>query len=102
MKLTDLDPQWILWDAKGWTHEKNLRRVGVRFDCPHCKNTQICVLFLNSVDGHPSAPNDDKIPGNSGGNRWARSGLEFVDMSLSPRIDAPGHWHGFVTGGEVI
>ena len=35
---------------------------------------------------------------------WAvASGEGFVDLSLTPSVDASkaGHWHGFITNGEV-
>ena len=34
---------------------------------------------------------------------WHMSGNDFSDMSITPSIDASisGHWHGFITGGEV-
>jgi hypothetical protein len=34
---------------------------------------------------------------------WTRSGETFENMSFSPSVDASasGHWHGYVTDGEV-
>lgn len=95
MKLTDFSPEWI--------HQRGKRVVGVRFQCPCCRNTQICILFLNPPDGGPQQPNDDQFVGNNWGNRWARSGLTFDDLSLSPSVDASstGHWHGHLIDGEL-
>lgn len=121
MKLLDLQPQWIYqkYGAYG-------RIVGVRFQCPKCRGCQIAVLFLNPPDGGPSQPPDENFCGNHGGRRWARSGLEFNELSISPSIDASivlrqnyktdegfeaarrscteggsSHWHGFLTHGEI-
>lgn len=96
MRLTELNPQWIM--------QRHKRVVGVRFQCPCCRETQICILFLNPPDGGPSQQNDETFCGNNWGNRWARSGLSFEDLTLSPSVDASstGHWHGHLTNGEVI
>lgn len=34
---------------------------------------------------------------------WAITGRDFETISVHPSIDASaaGHWHGFITGGEV-
>lgn len=126
MRLLDLEPKWVRHDPK-WVYEKNLRTIGVRFQCPSCRSTQISVLFLNPPDNYPSAPNDNSIPGNNGGKRWARSGLKFEDLTLTPSVDASQvrresyetdeafifanrlcldggarHWHGFIRDGEVV
>jgi hypothetical protein len=97
-RLSDLDPKWIRHDPK-WNYEKNQRPLGLRFKCPLCLDTQLCVLFLNPVDGGPPAPNDASIPGNDSGRRWARSGMEFEEMSLSPSLDVPGHGHWWLRDG---
>lgn len=95
MKLVDLSPEWI--------HQRHKRVVGVRFSCPHCRETQIQVLFINPPDGGPAQKDDPEFAGNNWGHRWARSGLSFDDLSLSPSVDASasGHWHGWVLHGEV-
>lgn len=121
MKLTELDPVLI--------SVKKRPGVGIRFQCPLCKDTQIAVLFLNALDGFPSVPDDKEACGNNGGKRWSRSGLTFEDMSLHPSIDATtkrgsypegaegdvqfaaanrpcteggsNHWHGYLLHGEI-
>ncbi len=37
------------------------------------------------------------------GTHWTRAGETFDLLSLAPSVDASksGHWHGFVTNGEV-
>jgi hypothetical protein len=34
---------------------------------------------------------------------WQRTGETFDDLTLTPSIDASpsGHWHGYVTNGQV-
>ena len=115
MKLTDLEPQWIL---------RGDRAVGIRFLCPindgngpHLEGHSVCVLFANPADGGNAHHDDDGCPGNNNGHRWARKGDAFETLTLSPSIDCttsekcakPSHercshthcWHGFVTDGEI-
>ena len=59
------------------------------------------VWFANPIDGGPPAP-PDIMPK----PRWQRTGDTFETISLSPSIDASsadcgGHWHGWITNGEV-
>ena len=56
----------------------------LRFDCPHCRNTQMVVPL-------------------TGDGAWTMTG-EFPDsVTLTPSVDTSkhGHWHGLVTNGEV-
>lgn len=95
MKLTDLEPRW-------WADEPGRTGMGITFLCPHCKKQRLGVAFSNPIDGgkpehlvHPytigSAP------------EWNRSGDTFDTLTLTPSIDASkhGHWHGFITNGEI-
>jgi hypothetical protein len=36
-------------------------------------------------------------------NTWTMGGQTFEDLTLTPSIDvsAAGHWHGFITNGDV-
>lgn len=110
MRLIDLEPEWI----KGGYLRHG---VGIRFKCPSCKGLYLPILFLNPIDGGRPIVNDPNQLGNCGGNRWARSGTSFDDLTLSPSIDASraggvigrpctesggsSHWHGFILDGEV-
>ena len=91
MKLTDLDPRWVA-DGDG-------RRIGVSFICPHCKPSggdyRLAVGFANPIG---SGPADDGWH-----VHWQRAGEAFETLTLAPSIDASksGHWHGFITNGEV-
>ena len=84
MRLVELSPRWVV---------KEGRRVGVSFLCPHCKDDRLHVFFANPADGGPPA----------GHPAWDRTGASFDEMTLRPSLDASssGHWHGFLTRGEV-
>lgn len=99
MKLTDLDPRWAC-DADiviGGTkrHFEGRTGMAVSFDCPHCRNTRLAVWFANPIDGLP--PTDDAE------HLWRRTGETFEALTLTPSVDASkhGHWHGFITNGEI-
>ena len=97
MRLIEINPRWIA------SAERKPRRIGLSFDCPHCRTQRLAVLFGPSYveylpDGHTVARgwNSEHI--------WAMVGNDFDDISLSPSIDtgASGHWHGFISNGEVV
>lgn len=101
VKLSELEPEWLHFGASFG--------VGIRFLCP-CKKmglaehqNQLTVLFLNTLAGAHSVEDNEAIPGNNGGQRWARSGLTFEDLTLSPRIDAShsGCWTGEIIEGVL-
>lgn len=100
MKLTELEPRWSGFPSI---------ITGVTFLCPHCKTQRLGVHFNPPID-----PDGwwDKIarPTYIDINVWTRiSGETFDTLTLTPSIDAsesgrinfPGHWHGFITNGEV-
>jgi hypothetical protein len=92
MRLVDLDPHWM-------TTGDGRHGMGVNFDCPHCGGDQrLGVWFANPVDGGPPAsPEQGPAP------RWQRTGDTFETLSLTPSInaEASGHWHGWITAGDV-
>ena len=89
MRLADLDPGWF-------STESGRRGQGIHFLCPHCKNTHIIVLFSNPIDGGPASIGEDLCK-----PRWLRTGDTFDTLTISPSINSPGHWHGWVKNGEV-
>jgi hypothetical protein len=118
MKLTDLDPHWVLisrWDTPdGVQHftngDRSLRHGGgISFMCPvhtklctecgqhHPGSHRIVVWFENPVDGLP--------PEFTATHRWTRTGETFETLSLTPSVNAqvadPTCWHGFITNGEL-
>lgn len=93
-KLKDLEPKWL-----------NLERfrtgVGLQFNCPNGSGMKLHILFMNPLDGGASKPDDITTPGNNNGVRWARSGMDFDSLTVSPSIDVPGIWHGHINDGIV-
>lgn len=73
--------------------------MGVSFICPvHQGGCYLGVWFANPVDGGPPHPPDRP---DSGTHRWHRVGETFETLTLTPSIDAPDHWHGFIQNGSV-
>lgn len=104
MKLNDLDPRWCI-DADivlggRVAHDENRIGMGLSFACPCCvgtpRETRLALFVSNPVDGKPPADGCAAL--------WRRAGTSFDDLTLSPSIDASahGHWHGFVTHGEIV
>lgn len=116
MRLIDLEPRWL--DIDG-------RRVGIMLLCPHCRVTPLSCFFIptehiSGDDYHTSQyalfeklmPTFGKpyvdiavhevVPCRRG-FAWSRVGDDFRSMSITPSLDASasGHWHGFITNGEV-
>jgi hypothetical protein len=99
VKLTELDPRWftIAHPADGVDF-----RIGLTFLCPHCRTQRLGVQFDPPID-----------PGNLIGrfgilwpkahHVWQRTGDTFETLTLTPSIDASGdgHWHGWITDGQI-
>lgn len=107
MKLTDLRPRWVadydILIGGHVVHDEDRVGMAISFNCPHCvklgvKNpTRLGVFFVNPIDGKPHTDDQDLS------HLWTRTGNSFADLSLHPSIDASqhGHWHGWITNGEV-
>ncbi len=119
MRLTDLDPRWFA--------EAGRQGQGLTFECPCClskprpQSTRLAVAFTPALDGGPPIPISGApnlfallcetlwLPEHVGTNivppgiHWQRTGDTFETLTLTPSIDASraGHWHGFITDGEV-
>lgn len=98
MRLVDLKPRW--WGAR------DRRGLGMSFECPCpvCRLAahegyayRIVIAFSNPLDG--GEPAADIVAG----PHWHREGDSFEDLSVTPSIDAShrGHWHGFISQGDV-
>lgn len=121
MKLTDLNPRWL--EFKG-------EHVAIMFLCPHCApngREQWLTCFFRSAGSLPKdaegCPGDrelfaaafremgyadpenesSKVVSCNPASAWVRVGDDFGSMTITPSIDASasGHWHGFVTAGEI-
>lgn len=116
VRLTDLDPRW--WADPGRSGQ------GMTFMCPHCQTVRLGIAFTNPLDGgapHPVTL-DDKLrfvhgeewsdkPGDvaicdvpPGKACWTRTGKAFDALTITPSVDASasGHWHGFITNGQIV
>jgi hypothetical protein len=98
MKLTDLEPRWL---------HPNLfifRCQHCRRDLLSCKNVAMSQreqwqLFEKAIGEDWNAlvvPCRDDMA-------WVISSQDFATMSVTPSLDASasGHWHGFITNGEI-
>lgn len=113
MRLTELDPKWL--DING-------PRVGLVFKCPHCQKCYLSCFFIPTEhiagdDYHDSQyglfkrvlPEDqvhETVPCRRGFAWAAQPPVDqatFENLSVTPSLDASasGHWHGFITNGEV-
>lgn len=93
MKLVELDPVWVI-------QGEGRHGMGLGFICPHCKQgaiedeERLFIGFNNPIDG--GVPFKERP-------LWTRIGEDFNTLSISPSIDAGiDHWHGYITGGEII
>jgi hypothetical protein len=109
MKLADLDPRWacdadiVIGGVK--QHFEGRHGMAVSFECPHCVQREretgdnrvirLAVWFANPIDGLPSTDDATTL--------WQRSGDSFENLTLTPSVDASkeGHWHGYITNGEI-
>lgn len=96
MKLSELDPRWI-GDLYGF--HTNVK-FGVTFLCPHCREQRLAIFFSNPIG---EVAHTHYLPKPQNGRYWTRQGEDFESLSLTPSIDVSqvGHWHGFVTNGEI-
>lgn len=107
MKLAELNPRWI--------HPN----VFV-FRCPHCPDSGVLLscknIEMSSDEQHALLEKEfgggacDVVPCKPGfswtitGSRPSDPAQAFADnVSVTPSIDASasGHWHGFITNGEI-
>ncbi len=82
MRLTDLNPRWYVLEAGG-------PRLGLTFDCPHCRETRLGVTFHHH--GIAAINEDQYILAHHGADDtqhiWDLRGQEdFATLTLSPSI----------------
>ncbi len=98
MRLVDLAPRWFILEEGGPI-------VGVSFECPHCHQTRLGILFHRAAASLVSQVAYLASHGNDPARQvWELKGSQdFGRLTLSPSIDASavGHWHGFITDGEI-
>ena len=103
MRLLDLNPRW--YDALQRDNDgtRNIERAGLTFDCPCCREMRLAVAtHPHGVCLDPDPDNPRSMP--AGQHVWAMTGSGFDDLTLAPSVDASGfgHWHGFITNGEIL
>jgi len=106
MKLTDLNPRWFS------VGRDNKNIAGISFLCPCCKKIRFGVRVNHSephiiqVERDPEITHISSQVWKISGDNPSFNGLNhggFENVSLTPSIDGSksGHWHGFITNGEV-
>ena len=101
MRLVDLEPRWAadydILVGDRVVHDEDRHGMAISFNCPHCGTTRLCVFFANPIDGKPHTDGRDNL------HLWTRTGDSFENLTLTPSIDASesGHWHGFITNGQI-
>jgi len=103
MRLVDLDPRWIAVAGDD--------RVGITFRCPHCpsgergETTFLGIFFVEPIDPNQHVDIDwpNYMLQHPASRFWHRIGETFEQLTVTPSVDASqhGHWHGFITNGEV-
>jgi hypothetical protein len=92
MILTELNPKWVMDDTSGLDM--------LWFDCPAHPESKINGESTDwvsiRVSDDPSVQRWRDYP------VWTRIGIDFRTLTIKPSIDMRGHWHGFVTNGEII
>jgi hypothetical protein len=114
MRLQELNPQFVKHEMRDSVkidvHVSDINiATGITFLCPVCfkKNNGsvgthgITVTFRDRrVPDELGSHNKEGLP-----SRWAVSGTNYENLTLSPSIDIsqdlPGEWHGFITNGEI-
>ena len=113
MKLTELDPRWVIKDG---------RRIGFVFRSPTRQTCwQSCfeaapprreqwALFadLFHLDDEDRTDGSPDVQGCKEGTRWTIEGgieaADFATLTVKPSLDGSpgGLWHGFITNGEIV
>lgn len=109
MRLTDLKPQFRRYEPPVLSPDgdgREMRRAryhevgtlaeaqGLEFTIPPPIVGQSRCIVWFAERGIP----DDAYPQ---GYRWPVTGTSFDDLTLTPSILIPGHWHGFIINGDV-
>ena len=98
MRLTDLEPKFFVLYENG-------DKIGMVFWCPHCRTEHLGVWFVDPVNqaDHPEIDWPKYMLTHPEHSYWQRNGDDFSSMTITPSIDASkyGHWHGFITSGEI-
>lgn len=99
MRLVDLEPRWATLYGHGLRSSEPFQ-MGMSFLCPHCREERLWVPFKNPIG---QLTPEEAVHYKPTGHLWQRTGETFEELSLSPSVDASayGHWHGWITNGEI-
>lgn len=98
MRLTDLEPRWYVAGEGG-------PRVGFTLNCPHCPADDLHRIAVAVHQDGLIDPEPDNPKCGAAGYVWEMTGGDdWATLSLTPSVDASnaGHWHGFITNGEIV
>jgi hypothetical protein len=107
LKLADLNPRRY---RQSQAVDQSEIAPGITFDCPCCAGTDRAIRLavqvnppfdpLHQIDEWQIDPAALYVKDRT---IWSRSGDTWETMTLTPSIDASqhGHWHGFITNGEI-
>lgn len=104
MRLSELDPRWITGIRANHENYGDRRgHIGLSFLCPHCRTQRLAVFFDPPIDDGVLWEFSTWPSLTEGKSVWGRTGESFETLTLTPSInaDASGHWHGFITNGEI-
>ena len=106
MRLLELDPRWFTFSNPA---DGVCVYIGLTFLCPHCHKQRLGVRFNPPIDLGVKIPGWSFLWPTTDGPVWTRTGETFDTLTLSPSIDASGsridfegHWHGFITNGQIL
>lgn len=100
MRLAELEPRWVGLDGVDG-------HVGLTFLCPHCRQERLAVaIHHRGHEAFDDAAIRAHLPGGDGfaAHIWTVEGADdFAALTLTPSVDASrvGHWHGWITNGEI-
>jgi hypothetical protein len=104
VNLTDLHPKWFgLPQAAPSASDI---KVGFTFDCPCSRCAENRGSTRLSVNIDPPIDPENKLVGTTWVTpqpAWKRIGDSFETITLQPSVDVSsrGHWHGYITNGEI-
>ena len=99
MGLIDLNPKWLSADM-------------FAFDCPHCGKVRLtCKRVVMSIGDQMKLWEEqvlkakrDVVPCEQACAWVFPASADFASITVTPSLDASksGHWHGFITNGQVV
>lgn len=106
MRLTELEPQWLLADptCNGWSeHVTRSEANGIRFLCPKCFAEKCGPVGTHSIICWEPSAGPDRTPGPG---RWTMQGDTFDALSLvagssSVALSGGCQAHFFIENGEI-